>query len=72
MSGKNGKGWFLAAFLILVLCEAVPRAAMGAEPSQAPVPGDAKRDKIMTYIRDRFGVPDTVKLSLSELHASTL
>jgi protein-disulfide isomerase len=26
----------------------------------------------MTYIRNRFGVPDTVKLSLSEMHASTL
>jgi len=46
--------------------------AKGAEPSQAPAPGDAQRDRIMTYIRNRFGVPDTVKLSLSDLHASAL
>jgi protein-disulfide isomerase len=73
LSGKNDKAWVLATFLILMLCGAVPWVTTwAAEPSQAPAPGDAQRDKIMTYIRNRFGVPDTVKLSLSELHASTL
>jgi protein-disulfide isomerase len=73
LSGKNDKALVLATFLILMLCGAVPWVTTwAAEPSQAPAPGDAQRDKIMTYIRNRFGVPDTVKLSLSELHASTL
>jgi len=46
--------------------------ARAAESSQAPMLTSAKRDKIITYVRDRFGVPDTVKLSLGELHASML
>jgi protein-disulfide isomerase len=44
--------------------------AMRAEPAQAPTLTDAKRDKILTYIRERFGVPDTVKLTIGALHAS--
>jgi protein-disulfide isomerase len=36
------------------------------------VVNDAKRDKILTYIRERFGVPDTIKLSLSPLHPSAV
>jgi protein-disulfide isomerase len=33
---------------------------------------DAKRDSILKYIRDRFGVPDTVKLTFGDLHPSTV
>lgn len=63
LSGKKDKGWFLAAFLILVLCGGFSWMARAAESSQAPMLSGAKRDRIITYIRDRFGVPDTVKLS---------
>ncbi|HMD84226.1 MAG TPA: thioredoxin domain-containing protein [Terriglobia bacterium] len=31
---------------------------------------DAARDKVITYFRERFGVPDTVKLSLGSAHPS--
>ena len=47
-------------------------ALMRAQPAQAADLSDAARDKILKYIRERFGVPDTVKLSLSAPHASTM
>ena len=73
LNGRNYKVWLLATILILVLCEGVPwvvtRAALAA---QGTALSDAKRDKILTYIRERFGVPDNVKLSLGPLHASAV
>ena len=33
---------------------------------------DATRDKILNYIRDRFGVPGTVKLTLGQVHPSAV
>src|SRR5208337_4713910 len=33
---------------------------------------DATHDKILKYIRERFGVPDTVKLVMGPLHPSTV
>ncbi len=33
---------------------------------------DSKRDTILKYIRDRFGVPDTVKLTFGDLHPSAV
>jgi len=61
----------LATILILGLCGGAPWVVMRAEPAaQGSVLSDAIRDKILTYIRERFGVPDTVKLSLGPLHAS--
>ena len=41
-------------------------------PAPAVTLSDATRDKILTYIRERFGVPDTVKLTLGALQASTV
>ena len=47
----------------------VTRAVPAAQGSAL---SDATRDKILTYIRERFGVPDTVKLTLGALHASAV
>jgi protein-disulfide isomerase len=81
LNGKNDKaGWF-AAILILVLVNilgayAQIQPAATAPPPKPPAPAgtvsDASRDKILKYIRDRFGVPDSVKLSLGELHPSAV
>lgn len=44
---------------------------MRAEPTaQESTLSDATRDKILTYIRERFGVPVTVKLSVASIHPS--
>ncbi len=44
---------------------------MRAEPAaQGSAISDAARDKVITYFRERFGVPDTVKLSLGAAHPS--
>lgn len=45
------------------------RALPGAQGT--PVSG-AVSDKILQYIRNRFGVPDTVKLTLGALHTSAI
>jgi len=45
---------------------------MRAGAAQGATISDATRNKILTYIRERFGVPDTVKLSVGELHTSPL
>jgi protein-disulfide isomerase len=52
----------------------VPWALTRAEPAAQEGAGlnDAARDRILTYIRERFGVPDNVKLSLGPLHTSTV
>jgi protein-disulfide isomerase len=70
VDAKNGKGWLLAASLILALSGGIRSVVTRADTVQSPALSDAKRDKIVTYIRDRFGVPDTVKLALGPLHAS--
>jgi protein-disulfide isomerase len=73
LNGKHYKAWLLAAFLILVLGGGIPWVVMRAEPAaQGATVSKTISDKILTYIRERFGVPDTVKLSLGPLHASTL
>jgi protein-disulfide isomerase len=41
-------------------------------PAPASTLSDAARDKIVKYIRERFGVPDTVKLTLGALHGSAV
>lgn len=72
MNGKNYKSWLVAAILILVLCGGVPWVVMRAQPAAqgASALSDATRDKILTYIRERFGVADTLKLTLGPLKAS--
>ena len=72
LNGKHNKVWLLAAMLIVVLCGAVPWLVIRAEPAaQDATLTDAARNKILTYIRERFGVPDTDKLALGEPHTST-
>jgi len=46
----------------------VMRAEQGAQGSAL---SDAARDKILTYYRERFAMPDNVKLSLSAAHPSS-
>jgi len=46
--------------------------AVATTGEKAPALTDAKRDKILTYIRERFGVPDVVKLTMGALHPSTV
>ena len=73
MNGKHYKAWLLGTFLILVLCGGIPWRVVRAEPAaQGATVSKTISDKILTYIRERFGVPDTVKLSLGPLHASAL
>ena len=47
-------------------------AAARTGSGHGPVISDAKRDKILSYIRERFGVPDTIKLSMGPAHASVV
>ncbi|MGO8787908.1 MAG: DsbA family protein [Terriglobia bacterium] len=71
MNGKHDKVWLLATILMLVLSGGVPLLLMRAEPTaQESTLSDATRDKILTYIRERFGVPVTVKLSVASIHPS--
>ena len=76
MSAKNYKVGFVAViflpmfFNVVGACAQVsstvpPKPRISAAPA-APQ-GNRISDKIVTYIRERFGVPDTVKLSLSPL-----
>jgi len=79
LNGKNDKATFLAILLTLALVNAI--SAYGqASPSQTPPAKkpvaagpaltEAKRDSILKYVRDRFGVPDTVKLTFGEVRSS--
>jgi protein-disulfide isomerase len=73
LNGKHDAAWWLAVILFLVLGAGVPRVAMRANPAaQGPKVTDATRDKILTYIHERFGVPGTVKMSLIGLHPSAV
>lgn len=66
MSKINGKIWVLAAILVLgwsVL-------AWRAEPARGATPAENQNDKVVSYIRARFGVPDNVKLSVGGWQAS--
>jgi protein-disulfide isomerase len=46
--------------------------ARTAPPAPAATVSEATRDKILSYIRERFGVPDKVKLTLGALHTSAV
>jgi protein-disulfide isomerase len=73
LNGKKHTIGLLATLLILALWGGWPWVATRAEPAaQGTVINDATRDKIITYIRERFGVPGTTKLSLGPPHASPL
>jgi protein-disulfide isomerase len=67
--GKPSKVLLLALFLSFrgAAPGDVPRAQ---QPPAGPVLSEATRDKVVRYIRERFGVPDTVKMNLSVLRSS--
>jgi len=59
--------------LILGLSGGVPWVVIrAAPPAQGAALSGTMSDKIVTYIRERFGVPVTVRLSLGVLHPSSL
>ncbi len=63
MKGKPSKVLWVALFL--ALGGGVPRLVGGAGQSAAPPAFDnATRDKVLHYIRERFGVHDSTKLTL--------
>ena len=87
MSEKNDKVRFLATILMLALVHVIgaygqlpdshpPNQMSPSQPKKpaAPVPvlSEAKRNSILKYIRDRFGVPDNVKLTFGDLHPSAV
>jgi protein-disulfide isomerase len=58
---------------MLALVGGVPWLVTRAAPAaQGASLSDATRDKILNYIRERFGVPVTTKLSLTSLHPSSV
>jgi len=73
LNEKHGREWSLAAVLILVLGGVVTWASMrGERAAQGGGLSDATREKVLAYIRQRFGVPPTVKLSLGAQHSSAV
>jgi len=67
LNGKHNKIWLLAAMLTVVLSGGIPLVMMRGEPAaQEATLSEAARNKIVTYIHERFAVPDNVKVTLSE------
>ena len=73
--------WFPAAFLILMLAnvmtgypQVAPKSspASGKPAASSATLSESKRTEILKYIRDRFGVPDAIKLTFGEVHPSTV
>lgn len=63
----------LTAILALFASEIIPWVITRAQPgAQGTAVSGAVADKILQYIRSRFGVPDTVKLSLGAMHTSPI
>jgi protein-disulfide isomerase len=57
--------------LILVFCRWTSLLGAQAHQSAAgPVLSEATREKVLRYVRERFGVPNTVQLSLGGLRSS--
>ncbi len=72
MSAKNYRVGFLAVISLPMLFNLAGAWAQVSPKPRNPAPpaspqGNKIDEKIVNYIRERFGVPDTVKLSLSPL-----
>jgi protein-disulfide isomerase len=71
LKGKHYR--VVLVWAIIILSVGVSRRIVPAAPApQSTQVSSAVTDKILKYIRDRFGVPDTVKLTLGPLHTSAL
>jgi protein-disulfide isomerase len=69
LNGEPWKVWLLAVFLIF--CGGTFLLGVQAHQSAArPVLSKAAREKVLRYIRERFGVPDTMHLSLGGFRSS--
>jgi protein-disulfide isomerase len=71
--GKTSKTLTLASFCVLVLCVGIPAIVLRADPSaQGSVLSEAESGKILKYFREHFGILDSVRLSLSPPHSSSV
>ena len=85
LSGKQTNARFLAATLILALAGFMgayaqntpsphpnPTTPSQAKKPSAPAPGlsAAKRESVLKYIRERFAVVDTIKMTFGDVHPS--
>jgi protein-disulfide isomerase len=69
LNGKPRKDSWLGLFL--VFCgAALLLAVQGHAPAARLGPSEATREKVLRYIRERFGVPEAVQLSLGEVRSS--
>jgi protein-disulfide isomerase len=69
LSGKPWKVFWLALFLIF--CAGALLLRVQGDVSAARLgPSEGTREKVVRYVRERFGVPDTVQLSLGEFRSS--
>src|SRR5439155_8576196 len=65
---KIGKGF---AILLLVAASGITLIAETRHARASAVESQVSTDKIVQYIRQRFGVPETVKLAAEPLHNSS-
>ena len=65
---KTGKGF---AILLLVAASGITLIAETRHARASAVESQVSTDKIVQYIRQRFGVPETVKLTAGPLHNSS-
>jgi protein-disulfide isomerase len=73
LKGRKTGYNLLGTLLVLLVCAGFPWAMMPARPAvQAPAVSEATGDKIIHYIRFKFAVPDTVKLSMGGVQPSPL
>ncbi len=72
LKGRIGSHYLLGTLIFLV-CAGFPLAMMTAKPAaQASALSEATGEKIIHYIRFKFAVPDTVKLSMGAVQTSPL
>ncbi len=73
LKGNKSKVNLLGFVLIILVCAGFALAMMPANPAaQAPALSEATGEKIIHYIRFKFAVPDTVKLSMGAVQSSPL
>jgi protein-disulfide isomerase len=73
LNGKTSSILTLASFFVVVSFVGIPWMVLRANPqAQGAAISDAARGKILNYIRERFGVPESVHLSLGPLHRSPI
>lgn len=73
MKGKGNSLKLVGLIFVFLVCAGIPWAMMPARPApQAPALSQATGEKVIHYIRFKFAVPDTVKLSMGAVQSSPL